>query len=167
MKSRHRAMSNAHENSRPLKCNAAHLIDRGSGAGTMISFARDRRHNVTLARFSGEFAADTIGRLDHAIGLLVEAEGPMHFLLDFSAIERVNMPDRAIAERSRRLPLCPGYQRVIVAPQPEILGLYCVFAAGQRAVGASPPVIVRSIAEALRHLGLRRPAFAPIDLPGA
>lgn len=130
----------------------------------MISFERDRRHNVTLARFSGEFALDTIAELDHAGELLVEAEGPMHFLLDFSGIARVNMPDRAIAGRSRRLPLCPGYQRVIVAPQPEILGLYRVFAAGQLAVGSSSPVIVRSFSEGLVHLGLRRPVFTPVDL---
>src|ERR1700761_6915173 len=110
----------------------------------MISFERDRQHNVTLARFSGEFAPQTIVRLDRAMELLVEATGPMHFLLDFSGIERVNMPDRVIAERGRRLPLCPGYQRVIVAPQPEILGLYHVFAANQLAAGSSPPVIVRS-----------------------
>jgi hypothetical protein len=96
--------------------------------------------------------------------ILVEAEGPMHFMLDFSGVERVSMPDKAIAERGRRLQLCPGYRRVIVAPQPEILGLYHVFAAGQLAVGSSPPVIVRSLGEAWVRLGLRRPVFTPLDM---
>ena len=51
-----------------------------------------------------------------------------------------------------------------MAPQPEILGLYSVFAAGQRVVGSSPPVIVRSLGEAWGLLGLRRPVFTPVDL---
>ena len=103
----------------------------------MITFERDRRHNVTLVRFNGEFEIETIARLDHASELLVQAEGPTHFLFDFSGIERVNIPDSAIAQRGRRLPLCAGYQRVVVAPQPEIFGLYGVFAAK---AGSNAPV---------------------------
>jgi hypothetical protein len=132
--------------------------------GNRSSFERDRRHNVTLARFSGEFGPETIARLDHATELLVEAEGPSHFVLDFSGIERASMPDRAIAEAAGVCRSCTGYQRVIVPPQPEIFGLYRVFAAGQLATGSSPPIIVRSIGEALVRLGLRRPVFKPVDM---
>jgi hypothetical protein len=127
----------------------------------MVSFEKDRQHNVTLARFSGEFGPETIVQLDHASELLVEAEGPTHFVLDFSGIERVNMPDRAIAKRGQRVPLCIDYERVVVAPQPELFGLYRVFAA---AAGAAAPVIVRSISEALLYLDLRRPVFEPVDM---
>ena len=71
----------------------------------MISFSRDRQHNVTLVQLSGAFSPEVIARLDHATELLVQVEGPMHFLLDFSDVERVNMPNRAIAVRSRRFAL--------------------------------------------------------------
>lgn len=130
----------------------------------MFTIARDRTRNITLARFEGEFAPDVIGQLDHAGELLVEAMGPTHFLFDFTGIDCVSMPDATIAERGRRAPLCAGYQRVVVAPQPEIFGLYLVFAAKQRDVGSSAPIMVRSMKEALARLGVRRPAFEPLDM---
>jgi DNA-binding transcriptional MerR regulator len=142
-------------------CQILAILSKRQPGAAPITFDKDQRHNVTLVSFSGEFGIDTIARLDHAGKLLVQAEGPTHFLLDFSGIERVSMPESAIADRGRRPPLCTGYRRVIVAPQPEIFGLYRLFAAK---AGLNAPVIVRSIGEALAHLGLRRPVFKRVNM---
>ena len=107
----------------------------GAKEGFMFSLGFDRQRRLALARFSGEFGRDDIGALDRAIANLIAAEGPVHLLFDFTAVESVAMPDRAIAERGRRPHRCPGYQRVIVAPQPEIFELYRLFGANQSLIG--------------------------------
>lgn len=56
-------------------------------------------------------------------------------------------------------------KRVVVAPHPEIFGLYCLFAAKQQRIGADAPIVVRSMQSALDFLGLRLSQFAPVELP--
>ena len=131
----------------------------------MFSLAFDRNHRVVLVSFRGEFGADDIATLDAAAGAFVAKNGPVHFILDFTGVQRVSMPDQAIAERAERPPLCPGFKRVIVAPQPEIFGLYCLFAAKQQRTGAEPPVVVRSMRSAVDFLSLGLPGFAPVEMP--
>jgi hypothetical protein len=131
----------------------------------MFSLGFDRQNRLALARFSGEFGRDDIAALDHAIESLVAAEGRTHLLFDFSTVESVAMPDRAIAERGRRPPMCPGYQRVIVAPQLEIFELYRLFGANQSLIGSDAPTIVKTMEFALIHLGVRKPHFKSIQLP--
>jgi hypothetical protein len=131
----------------------------------LFGLAFDRNHRVVLVSFRGQFGSDDIATLDAAAHAFVAKNGPVHFLLDFTGVQRVCMPDRAIAERAERPPLCPGFKRVIVAPHPEIFGLYCLFAAKQRRMGADPPVVVRSMQSAVDFLGLRLPGFAPVEMP--
>ena len=131
----------------------------------MFSFAFDRNHTVMLVSFRGEFGSDDIATLDAAAHSFVAKNGPVHFLLDFSGVQRVSIPDRAIAERGDRPPLCPGFKRVIVAPHPEIFGLYCLFSAKQQRMGVDAPVVLRSMQSAVDFLGLRLPGFAPVEIP--
>lgn len=131
----------------------------------MFSLAFDRNYRVMLASFRGEFGSDDIATLDAAARAFVGKNGPVHFLLDFSGVQHVSMPDRAIAERAERPPLCPGFKRVIVAPHPEIFGLYRLFAAKQQHIGVNAPVVMRSMQSAMDFLGLRRPGFAPVEMP--
>jgi hypothetical protein len=131
----------------------------------LFSLAFDRDQRVVLVSFRGEFGTDDIATLDAAAHAFVAENGPVHFILDFTGVRRVSMPDRAIAERAERPPLCPGFKRLIVAPHPEIFGLYCLFAAKQQRIGAEPPVVVRSMRSAVDLLGLRLPGFAPVEMP--
>jgi hypothetical protein len=128
----------------------------------MFTIEFDRQHSLTLARFSGEFGFDDIGTLDRVGEIFVAAEGPSHFLFEFSAVEAVSMPPWAIARRGRRPQLCPGYQRIVVAPQPEILELYRVFGANQLLVGSAAPMLVKTMAQALAHIGVPKPRFKPV-----
>ena len=131
----------------------------------MFSLAFDRNHRVMLVSFRGEFGTDDIATLDADARSFVAQNGPVHFLLDFSGVQRVSMPDLAITERAERPPLCPGFKRVVVAPHPEIFGLYCLFSAKQKRIGVDAPVVVRSMQSAVDFLGLRLPGFAPVEIP--
>ena len=131
----------------------------------MFSLAFDRGHRIVLASFRGEFGSGDIATFDAAAEAFIAAEGPVHFLLDFSNVRQVSMPDRAIVERAGRPPLCPGFSRVVVAPHPEIFGLYCLFVAKQRLLGADAPIVVRSARHALDFLGLSMPSFVPVETP--
>lgn len=125
----------------------------------MFTTEYDRQHKVALFRFSGAFARGDIVAVDHTCKALLGAEGGAHFVFDFTAVETVAMPDKAIAERGKRPQLNPGYQRVVVAPQVEIFELYRVFAANQLQVGAQAPTVVKTLRQALIHLGVGRPIF--------
>lgn len=129
----------------------------------MFTIEFDRWHRLTLFRFSNTFSTDDIQAVDEAGAALVAAAGAAHFLFDFTAVEAIAMPDRAITERGRRRQLCPGYKRVVVASHPEIVGLYRLFGANQSRVGSAPPTIVHTIADGLGHLGVRNPTFRPFD----
>jgi hypothetical protein len=131
----------------------------------LFSLAFDRDHRVVLASFRGEFGCGDIATFDAAAEAFVAGEGAVHFLLDFCNVRHVSMPDQAIAERAERPPLCPGFKRVVVAPHPEIFGLYCLFVAKQRRIGADAPIVVRSVQAALDFLGLPMPSFAPVETP--
>ena len=128
----------------------------------MFTIEFDRQHRLLLASCTGVFGTDDIGTLDAAGAVLFAAEGPFHVLIDFSAVESVRMPDAAIAERGKRRQMCPGYERIVVAPQPEIFELYRLFAANQQRVGTAAPKIVRSMDKALLHLGIGKPQFRPL-----
>jgi hypothetical protein len=131
----------------------------------MFSLEFDRQHRLALARFSGEFDRGDIGALDRATERLVASEGPFHFLFDFTAVESVAMPDKVFAERGRRPHRSPGFQRVVVAPHPEIFELYRLFNANQVLVGSEVPTMVKTLELALIHLGVRKPNFKPVPLP--
>lgn len=131
----------------------------------MFSLAFDRSHRVVLVSFSGEFGSGDITTLDAVAHTFVAKEGAVHFVLDFTGVQRVSIPDQTIAKRAEQPPLCVGFKRIVVAPQPEIFGLYRLFAAKQQRIGADAPLLVRSMQAALTLLDLRMYAFAPIHIP--
>jgi hypothetical protein len=127
----------------------------------MFTLQFDRKHRLALVRFFGSFTSSDIANFDHAADKFIAAEGPSDFVLDFTAVRSVAMPDRAMVARGRRPQSCPGYRRVVVAPQPEIFGLYQIFAAHQLRIGSEAPVIVRTLHDALGFLGVGTPDLSP------
>lgn len=132
----------------------------------MFTTEYDRRHKVALFQFSGAFSRGDIAAVDQTCKALLAAEGGAHFVFDFTAVETVAMPDDAIAERGKRPQLNVGYQRVVVAPQMEIFELYRLFAANQAQVGAEAPTVVKTLRQALIHLGVGRPVFRRFAVEG-
>jgi hypothetical protein len=131
----------------------------------MFHIEFDRQHKVAWARFSGQLSHRDIGNFDSATAAFLAAEGCQHFVLDFTAIESVAIPDRALADRAKRPHMCPGFQRVVVAPQIEIAELYRLFAAYQSRVGSAAPRIVKTMEQALVHLGVGKPEFRHVRQP--
>ena len=122
----------------------------------MFTVEFDRLNSLLLVRFRGQLALSDISTFDKLASAFVAAEGPVHIIVDFTAVQSISIPDRAIAERGRQPQLCPSHRRAIVAPQAELRGLYQVFAANQEAVGLSPPPIVETLGQALVSIGLRK-----------
>ena len=133
----------------------------------MFHIEFDRHYKLAWARFSGELRRDDIGTFDRTVALFIATEGCAHFVLDFTAVESVAMPDEALFERGKRQHKCPGFQRVVVAPQPEIFGLYRLFSANQSRIGSEAPLIVKTMEHALIHLGVAKPDFVLFKKPAS
>ena len=131
----------------------------------MFTLAFNRQRRVVLARFSGELGRADIGTFDHAFGRFIDVEGCAHLVIDFTAVNSVAMPDQAMVDRGKRPHRCPGYHRIVVAPQPEISELYRLFSANQSMVGSTAPKMVKTVEHALVHLGVGEPDFLPIETP--
>lgn len=130
----------------------------------MFSIEFDQRQKVLLVVFSGRFAADDLLGLDEVSDVLVEAEGPMSGVFDFSRIDGIDVMVRDVASRGRQAQMCPGLRRAIVAPQPEMFRLAQIFASNQGVVGSDPPKVVVTMAEAVLWLGLERLQSRPVEI---
>ena len=120
----------------------------------MFTVEFDRLNTLLVIRFGGRLVLGDIASFDKFASAFVAAEGPVHIIVDFSSVQSVSIPDRAIAERGRQPQLCPSHCRAIVAPQAELRGLYQVFAANQANVGLVPPPIVETLKQALVSIGI-------------
>ena len=69
----------------------------------MFQLLHDPRHNVLLTRFSGTYVATDISLRDKAVGRFVARNGLARGIMDYSAVEAVDIPDRG-----RRRALRPG-----------------------------------------------------------
>jgi len=128
----------------------------------MFTLAFERTHRVLLARFAGVFTSEDIVQLDRAVIAFVAQEGPVRGLMDFSSIEAFAVPHTLVAARGRLREIVPGQQRVIVVPNMEIYELARLYASQQRDVGNLEPLVVHSLGDAYRLLGLERPDFQPL-----
>ena len=129
----------------------------------MFDMGYDRQNNVLLARLFGTFTLDAMQRLDTACATFLTAEGPAHSIFDFSAAETMDMAMDRVERRAERAPLCPGFERIVVAPQPAIFAVAETFRAHQASRGLAAPQVVRTMEEAEGALGLGRLVFKPVD----
>lgn len=130
----------------------------------MFTVAIDREQGVLLARFSGPFGRDDLAAFDSVVDRVVAVEGPLCGLFDYSEVTMVTMSVDAMARRGRQPQMFPGRKRVIVAPRPEMFGLGRVFGAYQASVGSEPPMVVRTMGEAIDYLGFGPLCFEPVDI---
>ena len=130
----------------------------------MFNIAFDRRQKVVLVRFSGRFTADDLAGLDDIARVIIEAEDPMDVIFDFSAAEAVDLTRDAIVRRGQQPQLQPGQRRAIVAPTAAKFELAKLFAQSQSAAGSTPPLVTRSLDEALRGFGRTALETHPIEI---
>ena len=88
--------------------------------------------------------------------------GPCSGICDFSNIEKLLVTSNMVKDLATRPPLVPsGYKHVIVAPQEHVYGLVRMY---ETLTGRNNTIIVRSLDEAYKALGLAEPEFGTLDL---
>lgn len=73
------------------------------------------------------------------------------------------MPKGRRIRRASKPAICVGFERIIVAPRPELRALAEKFRLHQSNAGLPAPHIVPTIAEAERLLGLGPLVFEPVE----
>ena len=129
----------------------------------MFDMGYDRQHNVLLVRLFGTFTPQTMQSMDTACATFLNAEGPGHSIFDFSTVQSIDMTTDRVERRAERAQLCPGFDRILVAPQPAFFAMCVTFREHQKAQGLAAPQVVRSMEEAEAALGLGPLAFRPFD----
>lgn len=128
----------------------------------MFQLLHDKRHNVLLTRLSGTLVVTDISLRDKAVGRFVARNGLARGIMDYTAVEAVDVPIEVVVERSSKPPLLPGQARVIVAPREPVWAINRIFAAHQLFRQGEEPLLVRSIEEAYQALFMVDPVFEPV-----
>jgi hypothetical protein len=128
----------------------------------MFHLAFDAEHNVLLSSFSGTYSPDDITLRDGAVRRFVARNGLVHGIMDFSAVDRINVSMDLLIERSHQPPILRGRRRVIVAPDEPALTFNRLVAAHQLYARKEEPALVRSMREACSILGVFAPRFVPL-----
>ena len=129
----------------------------------MFEVKYSRLHQTALISFQGTLLPDDLTRVDQVAPIIIAAAGESHTIFDFSAVTSVDIPPAYLSARARQAQFCPGFQRVIVAPQPEIQAKSQLFATWQKAIGEAAPAIVASLDEAFGRLSCRGAEFKSLD----
>ena len=94
---------------------------------------------------------------------MLDAEGPSHAIFDFTSTQKVVMAPLSLERRARKPAMCVGFERIIVAPQPDLHGLAEKFCLTQSSAGLPAPHVVHTMAKAEKILGLGPLVFEPVD----
>lgn len=142
-------------------------MTNGSGnaraSGLMFDMGYDRQHNVLLVRLVGTFTPQSMQRMDTACATFLNAEGPAHSIFDFTTVNAIDMKVERVERRAEQAQLCPGFERILVAPQPPFFAMAEAFRDHQRSQGLAAPQVVRTMAEAEAALGLGPLLFKPVE----
>ncbi|CAN5727886.1 hypothetical protein BH10PSE6_BH10PSE6_41640 [soil metagenome] len=128
----------------------------------MFILAFDSKHKVLKSTIVGVLSSDLLREWDQAVVGVTSRQGSNHGLIDFSQVEAIAVPLSRLASRGRQPQISPGWERVIVAPRRDLVEWSSTFSEYQSAAGSRPPIIVASMEEAHRVLGLIDPVFEPV-----
>lgn len=128
----------------------------------MFILAFDSKHKVLQSTIIGVLSSDLLREWDQAVVSFTSSQGPNHGLIDFSRVEAIAVPLSRLASRGRQPQISPGWERVIVAPRRDLVEWCSTFSEYQSAAGSRPPIVVASMEEAHRVLGLTDPVFEPV-----
>jgi hypothetical protein len=128
----------------------------------MFILAFDGKHKVLKSTIVGVLSSDLLREWDQAVVGFTSRLGPSHSLIDFSQVEAIAVPFSRLASRGRQPQISPGWERIIVAPRTDLVEWVSAFSAYQSSAGHRPPLIVPSMEEAHRLLGLTDPVFEPV-----
>lgn len=129
----------------------------------MLAVSFDRHRNVLLLTLLDTFDNATLAVMDAACVTFFDAEGPSHSIFDFTPTRSAVLTPLSLERRASKPAMCVGFERVVVAPQPELRALAEKFRRHQSNAGLPAPHIVPTMADAERFLGLGSLVFEPVD----
>jgi hypothetical protein len=129
----------------------------------MLAVGFDRQRNVLLLTLVDTFDNGTLAVVDAACATFFNAEGPSHAVFDFTSTQKVVMAPLSLERRAGKPAMCVGFERIIVAPRPEIRALAEKFRLHQSSAGLAAPHVVHTMAEAEQLLSLGQLVFEPVD----
>ncbi|MBV9835149.1 MAG: hypothetical protein JO055_12125 [Alphaproteobacteria bacterium] len=130
----------------------------------MFALFFERQHHVLLVRFSDRLARDDLARLDRDARAFVAEYGVSRGIVDFTAVEVVEIETAEFVRRGQQAAIMTGQDRVYVMPRPDLFGLGRMFSTYQKIGGNREPLIVRTLDEAYGALELVDPQFEPLPL---
>jgi hypothetical protein len=128
----------------------------------MFILAFDGKHKVLKSTIVGILSSDLLREWDQAVVSFTSRQGPNHGLIDFSRVEAIAVPLSRLVSRGRQPQISPGWERIIVAPRRDLVEWSSIFSEYQSSAGHRPPIVVASMEEAHRFLGLTDPEFEPV-----
>jgi hypothetical protein len=128
----------------------------------MFILAFDGRYKVLKSTIVGVLSSDLLAAWDQSVVGFTALHGPSHGLIDFSRVDAIAVPLSRLASRGRQPQISPGWERVIVAPRSDLMEWSRTFCEYQSSAGNRPPIVVASMEEAYRVLGLTDPVFEPV-----
>ncbi|MBS0523185.1 MAG: hypothetical protein JSS04_06070 [Proteobacteria bacterium] len=117
----------------------------------MFTLAFDRRHRILLTRVSGAVGSADASALDGAIQRFTAHHGPVHGVVDFTAVSTVVVPIGRLVHQQTS---ATGYKQIVVASDRL---------AELARTAARESLVVSSMDEALHQLGAVNPSFEPVD----
>lgn len=130
----------------------------------MFSVSYDLRNRVVWTSFSGVFTAEDLRNMNDIGMIILEAEGTLNCVFDFSACTGTSISRDQIVQRARRPSSEKAIRRIIVASHPDLLALAHSFAATQALLGDKAPVILHSPDEVAGALGVSSVHPKPVDI---
>lgn len=124
----------------------------------MFDVLFNHRQRIALVRFRGPLTMADLTELEVVGRCIAAHEAPAWRILDFSAVESVQIPTTAIASLGMARSIAGN--RIYVVPRPELFGLARVYSTYQRHSGGNEPVLVETFADACATIGCT-PAFEP------
>jgi len=123
--------------------------------------------SISLVSFYGDISNRDFADLDRIARSRSDPRG-FHVIYDMSRVEVNNLVTDFVASRGQLPQTFKEFERFYVVPQHDLKLLVKLYIAYQEAQGWRPPVMVETLDEALKRLGVERSEFGklPATLPG-
>jgi hypothetical protein len=121
------------------------------------------RRQIVLVRFRGRLTEADFAELDK---LAAQQRGKAAFdcIYDMSNVEQFDLATSFVAKRGDLPQPYKDHERIYVVSNDDLKLLVRLYATYQANKGWKPPVIVASLSEAMRRLGVSPADFKPVQL---
>lgn len=123
--------------------------------------------SISLVSFYGDISNRDFIDLDRIARARPDPRG-FHCIYDMTRVEMNNLVTDFVASRGQLPQTFKDFERLYVVPHEDLKLLVRLYIAYQEAQGWRPPVLVETLEEALKRLGVERSEFrkVPATLPG-